>query len=628
MKALPVWRRFAFRLITVSSLLMAIAISASFWVTKHLAEKEFLEVLHEQFHDRFEDVESSLGEIGQQSILWSQHIVNMMSETKFAKKAKWGLEVQEILKGSGADVIIFVNNSYHVEIATDQFLQVGDDLSEWGVIRNALKTGESSIFIHSQFNRFFLFAVSPATKIKGAVLLGYELNENYLAHLKGSRNEELALIRRRAVMATTGFGGFSFDNLPLDYLRYQFLLQQSIPFERVVIDSVEYLVAGYPLTLMRPGVEGSVMVAFPATRMLEATKRINQQFLILFVAVFVILLALTGLYTFFTIGPIKQLISSTDMVALGDFNVQTSITSGDEFGLLGLRFNQMVSALRASRKDLEIHQLGLEETIQTRTKELQTSYLDLQVAHAHMKDAQDIANLGSWTFDLETEILSISKNFASLLGDESQVEIKKDAFLKMVSRADQEKVTKLFDGLEGEEYEEAEYLLYPTEKTPIYLLSRARKLDREGGTVFLGSALEITDMKLKEKDLTFARERAEKANELKNKLLSLLAHDLKGPVGGARNLITLVTTTAEPPISEDAEHLLSTADKALVQGLELVDEILSLKGKENTTFDIKSQWVKLFPMLEKLKEQLAGLLLAKNITMELTLPRRASVYGD
>ncbi len=628
MNALPVWRRFAFRLIAVSSLLMALAVVSSYWVTRQLAEQEFLGVLHEQFHDRFADVESSLGEIGQQSILWSRRIAKEMSEAKYKNKKNRALEAKKILVDSGADVILFVDHSYHVEIATDDFLQVGDDLSEWGVIRKALKTGESSAFIHSQFNRFFLFAVSPATKLDGAVLLGFELNESYLKNLKGGRSEDLALIRRRAVMAATDFGGYQFENLPLDYLRYQFLLQQTINFERAYIGNREYFVAGYPLSLMRPGVEGSILVAFPTTKMVEATRRINQRFLILFAAAFVILLALTGLYTYFIIGPVRQLISKTDLVAQGDLNVQTEINSGDEFGLLGQRFNQMVTALRSSRNDLELHQQDLEETIKTRTKELQNSYLDLQVAHAYMKDAQDIANFGSWTFDPDTETLSLSQNFAGLLGYEDSVTVKREEFLKMVSLGDQKLVAQLFEPKEEDAFTQVEYLLYPKDKTPIYLLSRAQKIDKDGGSLFLGSAIEITEMKLKEKDLFFARERAEKANELKNKLLSLLAHDLKGPVGGARSLLALAQTPAETPLSEDVGQLLTTADKALEQGLGLVDEILKLKGKEDTTFNLQSSWVQLFPMIEGLKEQLAGLTLAKEISIEVILLERSSIYAD
>ena len=169
MKEVAFWNRFSLRLFSVTSLLITVAIGASLWVTLQLAEEEFLEVLHGQFHDRFHDFESGLKDKSQHSLLWADYFAKEIQQTN--KPSELTQTIAGILEKSRSDAVAIVTAEAKVALASDQFFKQKDDLSDWPNLNATLKKGESSSFIHSKFNRFFLITTSPLKKTGGALLL-------------------------------------------------------------------------------------------------------------------------------------------------------------------------------------------------------------------------------------------------------------------------------------------------------------------------------------------------------------------------------------------------------------------------------------------------------------------------
>ena len=288
----------------------------------------------------------------------------------------------------------------------------------------------------------------------------------------------------------------------------------------------------------------------------------------------------------------------------------------------------MLGALKVSRKELEDYQLGLEKTIEERTEELNASYQNLQLTHTYLEEAQAVATLGSWVFHKDTDRLALSPDFAKFLGFFEDKEITKNEFMLLVDDSDKEKVLGLFQNTSSDRSKDVEYLIYPNVGTPVYLLSRSRMIAGDDGDYLIGTALVITELKIKEKQILFASERANKAGELKNKLLTLLAHDLKGPIGGTLNLISLVQDSAEEDLSTENSKILETIDHALHQTLDLVDRIVELRKIKDATLQVNSSWVNLYELVEDLRLQLTGLLVKKEISLKNFLPLRESAYID
>lgn len=82
--------------------------------------------------------------------------------------------------------------------------------------------------------------------------------------------------------------------------------------------------------------------------------------------------------------------------------------------------------------------------------------------------------------------------------------------------------------------------------------------------------------KHREEDLVSAKERAEEATRLKDKFVSLVAHDLRGPLGAITGLVELMYTYNDPPVPEKHRERL----KYIIDGgqtlLKVVEELLDI----------------------------------------------------
>ena len=74
----------------------------------------------------------------------------------------------------------------------------------------------------------------------------------------------------------------------------------------------------------------------------------------------------------FISGPVLHLVDTVRNITLsGDYSVRAGKNSGDEFGELVDRFNEMLAAIEARDQELDRHQQNLEQLVEERTLELQ-----------------------------------------------------------------------------------------------------------------------------------------------------------------------------------------------------------------------------------------------------------------
>lgn len=113
------------------------------------------------------------------------------------------------------------------------------------------------------------------------------------------------------------------------------------------------------------------------------------------------LLALLGFYHF-NIKRIKDLAKQTKQVEKGDFSANVSVKSGDEIGLLGLRFNAMVTRLK--------HLIENEYQMEIRNRESELKMLQSQINPHFLYNTLDMIR---WTARLENA-LDTSKSIEQL----------------------------------------------------------------------------------------------------------------------------------------------------------------------------------------------------------------------
>jgi two-component system NtrC family sensor kinase len=101
----------------------------------------------------------------------------------------------------------------------------------------------------------------------------------------------------------------------------------------------------------------------------------------------VIVFALTYLITRRTISPLEEMVAATKKIAAGDLAVRVSVASDDEIGDLAASFNDMLSSLEATKRELEEWGHTLEDKVKDRTDQLVT-------VQAQMVRSEKLASIG------------------------------------------------------------------------------------------------------------------------------------------------------------------------------------------------------------------------------------------
>lgn len=145
---------------------------------------------------------------------------------------------------------------------------------------------------------------------------------------------------------------------------------------------------------------------------------------IIFAIIFILFLAV--LYAFLIppglTKPIRELTNFANRIAAGG-NLSETITlaNQDEIGQLASAFNEMILALRKSKQELEDWGKTLEKKVESRTKDLQEAYSQLERAQAHLVQSSKLASVGELAAGMAHEInnpMNVIMNYAELLQDE------------------------------------------------------------------------------------------------------------------------------------------------------------------------------------------------------------------
>jgi signal transduction histidine kinase len=109
--------------------------------------------------------------------------------------------------------------------------------------------------------------------------------------------------------------------------------------------------------------------------------------------------------------PLKNLITTAQIIAQGNLGQRVAIRSSDEVGILGATFNDMARALSAREDELQNLNKNLESMVRKRTEELESSnealkraYLELQNTQEQLVHTEKMASLGQLVAGIAHEI--------------------------------------------------------------------------------------------------------------------------------------------------------------------------------------------------------------------------------
>ena len=173
------------------------------------------------------------------------------------------------------------------------------------------------------------------------------------------------------------------------------------------------------------------------------------------------------------------------------------------------------------------------------------------------------------------------------------------------------------------------YRLKPRGGGSKWVLERGSAVHGKDGTLLAleGFITDITDRIEAEEALRQAWEQAESATRLKDKFVSLVAHDLRSPIGNVKVMLELVGSEPEYPLNPTQSTLMRSTLEKCDGMLHLIDELLKISRIQAGSITLKKQYI----LHQNLKAALHDLLMQarqKSIELNYNLPEEFRIFAD
>lgn len=303
-------------------------------------------------------------------------------------------------------------------------------------------------------------------------------------------------------------------------------------------------------------------------------------------------------------------------------------------GYLGVMMVVMLSlaAEVAARREVEqeIRKLNADQArvIDRRTEELQR-------LHGRLVEAQEVAHVGSWEWDVASNSIWWSNEMYRLYGVAPGTPIAYEQFIERVHPEDramvQETVTRSAEI--GGPFTFEHRNVTPDGSVRI-LYARGRVIvDETGRAVRMqGVGHDITELKRSEEERLqlvqeqTARREAEQANRMKDQFLATLSHELRTPLNALLGWSQFLKENLEDETLRrkgiDAIHR-----NALVQ-VQLVSDILDVTRIRSGTLSIEARPVSVNAVVNGALDIIRPIVDAKRIHVRVQIPDDAMVHGD
>jgi PAS domain S-box-containing protein len=276
---------------------------------------------------------------------------------------------------------------------------------------------------------------------------------------------------------------------------------------------------------------------------------------------------------------------------LADLNASLILLQGfiAVAAVLHLAFSASMS--RRARDDEHTRgvQEELEQRVRERTRMLEEANQQLRSSQDRLLEAQRVASVGSWEWDIGSDQVWWSEELYRLYGlDRTTFRASYSGFLERVHPDDREKVNaRIAAAVENQQPFHFEHRVVRPDGTVITLEAQGRVIRDEAGVLvrMAGTGQDITERKRAEEERSqllreqIARKEAEEANRMKDAFLATLSHELRTPLNSILGWTGLLGSETTSP--EDVRRGLETIRRNALAQSHLISDILDLSSIES-----------------------------------------------
>jgi PAS domain S-box-containing protein len=139
---------------------------------------------------------------------------------------------------------------------------------------------------------------------------------------------------------------------------------------------------------------------------------------------------------------------------------------------------------------------------------------------------------------------------------------------------------------------------------------------------------DVSARKRAEEDLRKAKEEAEEATRLKDKFVSLVAHDLKSPLSSMMGFLQLFGENSSRPLDKDGKDVLMRVIESGRQLNRLIDDLLGLSRLKSGQLKLKMRFFDAKSFVAKICQDFSYSANDKNIKLINDVPDNSRIYAD
>ncbi|MDX6406825.1 MAG: hypothetical protein QOH70_4280 [Blastocatellia bacterium] len=207
--------------------------------------------------------------------------------------------------------------------------------------------------------------------------------------------------------------------------------------------------------------------------------------------------------------------------------------------------------------------------------------LELKANEMQLTEAQQIALMGNWEWDIPTNITTWSDALYEIYGIKlGDMQPSLEGYIQIVHPDDREHVARLAEDAvrDGRGYSYEHRVLRPDKTIRHHHVKVKVVLDPEGRPIKLfGMAQDVTDRIRLENDLKQARDIAIESDRLKSEFLANMSHEIRTPMNGVIGMTGLLLDTNLDAEQRDFAETIGSSGEAL---LTIINDILDFSKIE------------------------------------------------